>query len=238
MPGGFVIGSAAAHDGLLTRMADQLSLIVVSVEYRLAPEHTFPAAAEDCLDAALFALSHTGATRLGGPLRVIAGESAGAYLTVRTAIQLRNCGINVREKIAALVPASGIYDLTYTASVLSHQRRVIMGYSDTTKFIDAYLPPDKFPTDNRKEPKISPLYDDLRDLPPALFLCGTADPLVDDNMFMATRYSFADNTTELKLVAEACHAFTLFPLGEVVEEGLREVLQFLDAQLKQYPGLG
>lgn len=230
MPGGFVIGSAASHDTLLARMAGDLSLVAVSVEYRLAPENPYPAAEEDCLEAALFALSDTGAARLGGPLRIIAGESAGGYLTIRTAIQLRNRGINIREKISALVPGCGIFDLTYTPSMRSHQRRVIMGSQDTIKFIDSYVPPEQYTSEKRKEPQISPLYDDLSNLPPALFLVGTVDPLVDDNVFMATKYHFAGNSTEIKLVAEACHAFTLFP-GEVAEEGLREISHFLHKQL-------
>ncbi|KAJ2893375.1 hypothetical protein MKZ38_008739 [Zalerion maritima] len=230
--GGFVIGSAAAHDSLLSRIADDLSLVVVSVEYRLAPEHIFPAAAEDCLDAALFALSPGGVAELGGRLRVIAGESAGSYLTLSVTIQLRDRGIDVAEKLDAIVPSYGIFDLTYTPSVRSHKRRVIMGSDDAEKFIDAYLPLDKFPLQRRQEIDISPLYNDLSGLPPALFLCGTADPLLDDSVFMASRYSLAGSPAELKLVAEACHGFTIFPLGDVAEEGIQEVLKFVSRHVK------
>lgn len=215
---------------MLARIAGEFSLIVVSVEYRLAPEHIFPAASDDCLDAAVFALSDSGVAKLGGKLHVIAGESAGAYLTVLTAIQLRDQGIDVRQHIKAIVPNCGIFDLTYTPSTRSHKKRIIMGWKDTTKFIDTYLPLDKFPLERRKQGDISPLYADLTGLPPSLFLCGTADPLLDDSLFMASKYHMAGNSTLLELVAEGFHGFTLFPVGEVAEEGITKVIQFL----KQY----
>lgn len=198
----------------------------------MAPEDVYPAAEEDCLDAAVFALSEAGVKELGGELRVIAGESAGAYLTIRTILQLRDQGVDVRKRVKALVPNCGIFDLTYTPSCRAHKRRVIMGGPDTARFIDAYLPPEKYTMEKRKAANLSPLYDELHDLPPALFLCGTTDPLLDDSVFMATRYSLANNTTELELTAEGCHGVTLFPLGEVAEEGIGKTLDFLTRQLQ------
>lgn len=225
--GGMVIGSASSHDALLHKIATETELTVVSVEYRLAPEHIFPAGPEDCLDAALFALSTEGETKLGGRLRVIAGESAGGYLTVATTLSLRARGINVREKIDAIVPGYGIFDYTYTPSMWAHKRRIIMGFEDARKFIETAIPLDKFPMEIRKQPKFSPLFDDLTDLPPALFVCGTADPLLDDSVFMANKYYLAGNTTELQLVREGCHGFTLFPIGEVAEEGVKATIDFV-----------
>ncbi|CZR69047.1 related to lipase/esterase [Phialocephala subalpina] len=228
--GGFVIGSAASHDTLLGNIATELSLVVVSVEYRLATEFVFPSMGEDCLDAALFALSDEGEKTLGGPLTFMGGESAGGYLTIWTAIRLRERGIDVRKHIKALAPTYGIFDLTYTSSVRAHKRRAVMGASDTFKYIDAAFPPSQFPFEERKKGIWSPLYDDLHDLPPAIFVVGTADPLLDDSVFMASKWSLAGNTAKLVIVPEAIHGFTLFPLGEITEEGNAEILSFL----KQY----
>ncbi|KAK5447972.1 hypothetical protein LTS15_009471 [Exophiala xenobiotica] len=123
--GGMVIGSASAHDAMHAKIATGTKLVVVSIKYRLAPEHIFPAAVEDCLDAALSALAPEGESKLGGKLRVLAGESAGGYLTVATTLNLRALGIDVREKLAAIVPGYGIFDYTYTSC--NWLKRVAMG---------------------------------------------------------------------------------------------------------------
>ncbi|KAJ5778844.1 hypothetical protein N7457_006564 [Penicillium paradoxum] len=228
--GGFVLGSAASQDDMLGTIADELSLVVASVEYRLAPEHPFPAATHDCLDAALFALSDEGAAKLGGTLRVMGGDSAGGYLTMYTAIQLRNQGIPVREKIVALVSSYGVFDLSMTPSLRSHKRRILLGFDDAAGLLEHYVQTEKAPED-RRDPCLSPLYDDLSNLPPTLFLVGTADLLVDDSTFMASRYALAGNETELKIIPEACHGFTLVPDIEVSVEGNRLILEYIRARL-------
>lgn len=206
--------------------------MVVSVEYRLAPEHAFPAACEDAVDAALFALSDAGAAQLRGSLRVIAGESAGGYLTMWAAIEPRNRGINVRDRIEAVVPIYGTFDMSFTPSLRSHKRNIFISSEDAVQFSRALLPLDTFPESRHKDASISPVYANLVDLPPALFLIGTQDPLLDDSVFMASRYSLAGNVTELKIVQEACHGFTLVPDIEMATEGNQEVFRFLRRQLK------
>jgi acetyl esterase len=78
----------------------------------------------------------------------------------------------------------------------------------------------------RKDPKISSIYGDLSGMPPALFLCGTEDPLIDDSVFMAAKWSQAGNQAELLLVPGAWHAFTLIPAGEATEEGMSGPVNF------------
>jgi acetyl esterase/lipase len=85
---------------------------MASVEYRLAQGAPLPACSDDCFDAALFFLSPKGEENTGCPLRFLGGESSGAYLAVQTAIRLRDKGINVRERLAGLVPTYGLYDLS------------------------------------------------------------------------------------------------------------------------------
>ncbi|KAJ5793864.1 hypothetical protein N7457_000463 [Penicillium paradoxum] len=230
--GGFVIGSSAGHDKYLKQFADDLSLVVISVEYRLAPENIFPAACHDVADAILFALSEEGTTQLGGPLRVISGESAGAYLAMWAAIDLRNQEIDVREKIAALALCYGVYDMSTTPSVKSHTRNIFINAEDTVSFTNAFIPPDQFPTSRLKSAEVSPLYADLRDLPPALFLVGTEDPLLDDSVFMASKYSLANNDVKLSILREAGHAFNLVPNIEMAKEGNQEILDFVRQHLE------
>lgn len=226
--GGFVIGSNSMCDGLLTQLADELCVTVVSVEYRLAPEHPFPAAGEDCLDAALYALSEQGQSSLGGKLRIIGGESAGSYLTVWTTLQLRDKGVHVRAEIPALVCSYGIYDLNYTPSVHQHTRSVVLSAADTINFIDTSFP---LGPEARRDAKISPIFAELKDLPPALFMVGTVDPLIDDSIFMAAKWALAGNPAALKIVDEAFHGFTLIP-SESTDEGLSEIFKFVRAHAK------
>ncbi|KAK2687874.1 hypothetical protein QWA68_013764 [Fusarium oxysporum] len=230
--GGFVIGSNASYDGYLTRLSEASGLTVASVEYRLAPEQPFPAGRDDCVDAALFALSAHGISGLGAPLRVLGGESAGAWLAVAVALQLRDeHDIDVKSQIAAICAGYGIYDLTYTPSLLSHKRNVVVSREIMVKFSEAAF--GHIPFSDRKRPDISLLYADLGNLPPAHFLVGNIEPLLDDSIFIAAKWINAGSEAELHVVEGACHAFTLFPLGEVTELGIQAVVDFLRMQLKR-----
>jgi acetyl esterase len=160
-------------------------------------------------------------------LNIIGGESAGAYLSVWTLLEMRNRGIDVQSRISAMALSYGMYDLTYLPSARLYSRRLVMNNEDVFRFIDTALPLDKFPLQIRKDPKWSPLYADMKDLPPALFLVGTEDALIDDSLFMATKWALAGNETVLKIIPAAPHAFTLFQVGEMAEEGIKEIINFL-----------
>ena len=162
-----------------------------SIEWHLIEA---PAMGEDCLDAALYALSEAGQKKLGGSLTVIGGESAGGYLTVWTAIKLRLRGIDVRRRSKALAPTYGIFDLNYTPSVVRHTLRAIMVMSDTFKYIDTVFLRSKFGFEERRKEEISPLYANLLDFRSPIFTVGTADPLLDDNLFIASKWALAGNT--------------------------------------------
>lgn len=194
------------------------------MEYRLAPENPYPAAHHDALDATLFALSPDGEKALSAPLRVLAGESAGGSLATWVALTLRDQGINVRSKIACIMPSYPIYDLTYTPSLLRHEREAVLSRGGMMRFVDTAFP--NITGEMRKDGSVSSLYTDLKDMPPALFLCGTEDPLVDDSVFMGYRWHLAGNESEVVLVPGAWHAFTLIPAGEVTEEGLEDLVKF------------
>ncbi|QGI67529.1 hypothetical protein CEK26_011481 [Fusarium fujikuroi] len=230
---GFVIGSNASYDGYLTRISEVSGLTVASVEYRLAPEQPFPAGRDDCVDAALFTLSAQGISDLGAPLRVIGGESAGAWLAVAVVLELRDeYGIDVKSQIAAICASYGIYDLTYTPSLLSHKRNIVISRESMIKFSEAAF--GHIPFVERKRPDISPLYADLGNLPPAHFLVGNIEPLLDDSIFMAARWINAGSEAELHVVEGACHAFTLFALGNVTNVGVQAVVDFIQAQLQRF----
>ncbi|EXL66750.1 hypothetical protein FOPG_17093 [Fusarium oxysporum f. sp. conglutinans race 2 54008] len=225
--GGWVINSAYSQDLYLRRLANELGLTIVSVDYRLAPEHPFPTPNQDCVDAVLYALSDEGIARLdGGSLMFIAGESAGAHLAVCTVLALRDTyKVDVASRISGLVLGFGQYDLSGTPSMRNYDGGVLVTREDCLTFVQAYLGSES----DLKDPEISPLYArDLSRLPPALFLVGTADLMIDDSVFLASRWDLAGNGTSLKIVQEAAHGFTWLPLGDVSEEGLGEIFTFVN----------
>ncbi|KAJ5951305.1 uncharacterized protein N7479_009718 [Penicillium vulpinum] len=199
---------------------------VVSVEYRLAPENSFPKPLHDCVDAALYALSPAGEKDVGAPLKIVGGESAGGWLAVSTGLSLRrDYGVHVRSRLDGIVAGYGIFDLTYTPSLLEHTRNIVLSKEGMMDFCEASF--SHIPMEKRKDPLVSPLYADLKEMPPALFLSGDIEPLLDDSVFMAARWQQAGNLTELSVVPGACHAFTIIPMGGATDEGLNIIVKFV-----------
>jgi acetyl esterase len=217
--GGWTIGSADGQDLLLGDIARETGLTAVSVEYRLAPEHPFPAGPADCEDAALWLLAnHAGRLAIGG-------ESAGAHLAVLTLLRLRDLhGISPRTFAAANL-VFGPYDLTGSPSRrLWGDRELLLSSSVMDWFVECFLP--AMTDEERRAPSVSPLYAELHDLPPALFSCGTWDPLLDDSLFMEARWRHAGNETTLSLWPEGIHAYTAFPI-EIGRRSRAEQTAFL-----------
>ncbi|OAR23729.1 alpha/beta hydrolase [Streptomyces sp. ERV7] len=221
--GGWVFGSADGQDERLWRLAAQARLAVVSVEYRLAPEHPFPAGPDDCETAARWLVDHA-AAEFGTQRLLIGGESAGAHLSVITLLRLRDRhGITGAFRAAHLL--FGVYDLSMTPSQRSFGSRQLLSDTDTLRGGYELFTPGMGP-ERRRDPAVSPLFADLAGLPPARIVVGTEDPLLDDSLFLAQRWQAAGAPVELGVVAGAMHGFTLFPLT-VTERELRRQQDFL-----------
>jgi acetyl esterase/lipase len=208
--GGWALGGADQQDPALWALVEATGLAAVSVEYRLAPEHPYPAAVDDCEDAALW-LIERGAVVLGVPGRLaIGGESAGAHLAVLALLRLRD----VHRITGAFLAANlvfGAYDLSMTPSGrLWGDRNLVLSGPIMHFFTGGFLP--GLDPEARRAPAISPLYADLRGVPPALFTVGSRDPLLDDTLFMAARWRASGALAELRVWPEAVHAFTSFPI--------------------------
>ncbi|KPI18314.1 hypothetical protein OV450_2277 [Actinobacteria bacterium OV450] len=217
--GGWAFGSADGQDERLWRLAVEARLAVVSVDYRLAPEHPFPAGPDDCEAAARWLIDHAEA-EFGTRRLLIGGESAGAHLSVLTLLRLRDRhGITGAFRAANLL--FGPYDLSMTPSQRSFGSRRLLSNTDSLRGSYELFTPGTGP-EQRRDPGLSPLFADLTGLPPARIVVGTEDPLLDDSLFLASRWQAAGAPVRLGVVAGAMHGFTLFPLTVTEREQERQ----------------
>jgi acetyl esterase len=220
--GGWTWGTADEQDPWLDRLADRCSLAVVSVEYRLAPENPYPAAPDDCEAAALWVVREA-ESRFGTSRLFIGGESAGAHLSAVTILRLRD-----RHGLTPFRGANlfaGCYDLGLTPSVRHWgPERLILNTADVRGFANNFVGH----VEDRTNPDISPLYADLKGLPPTLFSVGTKDMLLDDTLFMASRYAAAGNRTELAIWPGGCHVFIRFD-SALSKQALSRIDAFVEA---------
>lgn len=220
--GGWVLGAADLQDPMLEDVADRTGQAVVSVDYRLAPEHPYPAGPDDCEAAAAWLVAH-GREQFGTEALTIGGESAGAHLAAVTLLRMRD-----RHGYAGFRGANfvyGAFDLGFTPSARAFgDTRLVLRTVDMAQFADAFLPTGI----DRQGPDVSPLYADLRGLCPALFSIGTRDALLDDSLFMHARWVAAGNRAELAIYPGGAHAFTVFPCA-LQQAALARMEAFLGA---------
>jgi acetyl esterase len=236
--GGWCLGSSRTQDARLGSLAVGSELAVVSVDYRLAPEHPFPAAVDDCVTALRWVLGCVGA-EFGSDVLLVGGESAGAHLVALSLIRLRDQELAI-ERVRGVNLSFGVFDLGLTPS----QR--LMGAARvglTTPLLErcySRLLPGRARED-RRSPEVSPLYAELNDLPPALFTVGQRDLLLDDTLFMFARWKTAGNEAKLSVYPEALHGFLTHPIA-IARLATQEIQQWLReralANLPQAHGLG
>ncbi|MBF6428109.1 alpha/beta hydrolase [Nocardia cyriacigeorgica] len=212
--GGFYMGSAAGSDVRNRRLADALGVAVVSVDYRLAPEHPWPAAPDDGETAALWLVEHA-AQRFGTRKLAVGGFSAGSTLAMTTLLRLRDRGINAFD---CAVLQFGTYDL----STQTPAGRLIAD----EYFLEAYAgtAPD------RTHPDISPIYAELGGLPSVLMVVGEQDILLQDNLAMAARISAFGGNVDLRIYPEAPHGFTGHPTA-MAKAALDDIETWVSGQL-------
>jgi acetyl esterase len=175
-----------------------LGIAVVGVAHRLAPEHPWPAAPDDCEAAARW-LVDCAEARFGTTALAIGGSSAGATLAMTTLLRLRDVGL--AGSFAGAVLQFGTYDLSGRTPA---GRLIADEY-----FLQAYVGQ----VADRTVPDVSPVFGDVRGLPPTLLLVGARDVLLEDNLVMAARLSAAGNDVALRVFPESPHGFTGHPTG-------------------------
>lgn len=209
-PGGFYLGTAAGSDIRNRRLVDALGVAVVSVDYRLAPEHPWPAAPDDCETAALW-LAENAETRFGTSRLLTTGFSAGSTLAAATLVRLRDRGIHA---FSGAVLQCGTYDL----SAQTPAGRLI----EDEYFLAAYAGNAA----DRTNPDVSPIFAELKGLPPILIVIGEDDILFEDNLAMAARLLTAGVEVDLRVYPASPHAFTghATPMAQAALDGIDEWL--------------
>jgi acetyl esterase len=208
--GGWTIGDLDTHDVVCRQLALGARCAVFSVDYRLAPEHPFPAAVDDCFFSTKFLWERAEQFKIDANRIACGGDSAGGNLAAVVALMARDQGGPPLARQLLVYPATD-----QRCALASHERNG-EGYlltKDAIRFFrDGYLPHDKDRTDWRASPLLAPSH---AGLPPAFVLTAGYDPLVDEGRAYAERLSAAGVEVVYREYSDMVHGFLLF--GGVVD---------------------
>ena len=214
--GGFVFGGLDMGNWMCSSVAANVGAVVVSVDYRLAPSHIFPAAVEDCYAALAWAAAN--AAELGATGRIgVVGESAGGNLAAVTGLIARERGGPAISHQALIYPAT---DMTAAPPASADPTAPFLSAADRSAYKRLYLGPDGDPAN----PWASPLLADHAGLPPALIQVGEHDPLRDDGVRYAAALRAAGVPVRFTEYVGMPHGFVNFPgLSRAAHQAMAEV---------------
>jgi acetyl esterase/lipase len=222
--GGYIEGSITSHKDLAQRISRAAKAKVLVLDYRLAPEHPFPAALEDSTRAYSWLVDTEGYLPQN---IVIAGDSAGGGLTVATLVKLRDEGIVLPAAAVCLSPWT---DLALTGDSMKEKVHEDPFVTPNDTMFSAMMYLGK--TDP-KNPYASPLYANLKDLPPLCIQVGTAEVLLDDATRLATRAKKAGVEVQLDIWEDMIHVFQAFAvLAPEGQEGIEKIGEFIKKVFK------
>lgn len=212
--GAYVFGSIATHRNAASQLALAAKARVFMLAYRLAPEHPFPAALDDAMNAYRFLLeSGVAASRL-----VLAGDSAGGGLAVATMLRARAEGLALP---AAAVLLSPWFDLTLSGDsmIINERHDPLCKKAKMREWANMYLGPAGEPT----HPYVSPLFAELSGLPPMLTYVSSDETLLDDALRFTDKATKSGVEASLVVGKKHLHVWPLF--GGILPEARRSILE-------------
>lgn len=220
--GGWVIGSPHTHRKLCARLAEGANAVVVSVHYRLAPEHKAPAALDDCVAAARWAVEHASELDADGGRYALAGDSAGGNLVLAAGLALRDAGDPEPRLLLGLY---GVYDVEFDKDAHSENRDGPILTIDTMQWFKGhYLDGSGIAEDDAR---VSPLRGDLAGLPPVHLIVGTLDLLRDDSLLLAEKIEAAGGKVTLSVYEDMPHIF--LQLEALLDGGKKGIAEAAEA---------
>jgi monoterpene epsilon-lactone hydrolase len=221
--GGYCSGSILSHRRLVTEAGRAAKARTLAIEYRLAPEHPFPAALDDAVSAWNF-LRKSG---IAAEHIAVGGDSAGGGLTVALINRLRDAGEPVPGCAWLISPWT---DLTLSGSTLATKEDVdpIIHRAYLAELVNAYLPAAM----DRRDPHVSPLYAQLAGLPPTLIQVGACETLLEDSTRLAAALGAANVAVTLEIWPDMIHAWPMWNAHlEPGRQALAHAGEFIRRQL-------
>lgn len=231
--GGFTVGSSEDTAYITSRIASESRIVVVSVNYRLAPEWPFPAGLDDCCAVLGWMRAH--GQEIGGNTSWIGvgGDSAGGNLAAALPIKARDENITPPEAAVLLCPITDFHVEHYASFELLAPLGIIYDTAFVGYIRGAYAVHHK----NWSHPHVSPALADLRGYPPTLVVSGTADPIIDDNHAFVRKLQESGNERVEHFVRERMpHGYYFFPgLLKAGDEAFAAVSRFLQGRVQNRP---
>lgn len=220
--GGLVVGSIAAHRGIVAKFVTESGVGALVFDYRLAPEHPFPAALEDCVAAYRYLL----AEGISPAQIVFAGDSGGGNLVFATLLALKEQQLPLPAAAVALSPWT---DLTNSgASWESNAEVDTLCWKEAQSIFAQYYAGENDPTN----PLISPLFGDLQGLPPLLIFAGSDELMRDDSTRLAEKARRAGVEVTLRVGEGLFHCYpACAPLFPEATEAMAEIGGFIKKKL-------
>ncbi len=221
--GGFVIATIDTYDASARALASLANAIVVSVEYRKAPEAPYPAALHDAVDAYTWVTKNIGAYSGVSSKVAVAGESAGGNLATEVAIAARDSGLQRPTHQLLIYPVTSS-DVTQASDRFYTDSRLPLPTAALSWFFGKYAADPS----QANDPGLAPIHANLANLPPTTIIAAQADPLQSDGQAYAAKLQAAGDQVTYRLFTGTTHEF--FGMGAVVAKA-QAAEQFAAAQV-------